>query len=242
MKYLLPITWIIILAGCQPTDKPTGIPTPTAAQIPATDQEIAAADSSFMVGKLSIHIFTTRLHNNQLVMSATAGGQVALLDTISAIALQKPAFPDINKDGFPDVLLNYRANNTTNFLYIFDVASKKFKGIDGYINFPDAIQLKENPKYYFSYYPNGCSDMNWVSDLFTIENFKAIRVAHMYGKGCDFNVLENPKFIGLYKTDPNNRQTEVLLEKLPYGKSIPGNEDKRPFIEKYWNRNYHKFE
>lgn len=242
MKFLLPVIWILTLSGCWSADQPTGIFTPATGNFPHPGQETDTVDSSFIVGKLSIHIFTSRLDNNLLVLSATAAGQAALLDTISSIALQKPEFPDFNNDGFPDILLKYRANNTTNFLYLFDAASKKFKNIDGYINFPDAIQLKENPKFYFSYYPDGCHDLNWVSDLFFIENFKPVRVAHMYGKGCDFNVLENPQFIGLYKIDLNNGQTEIMLEKFPYMKFIPENGDKWPFIEKYWNRNYRKFE
>lgn len=233
---------MLTLAGCLPADKPTAVATPPTTQIPSRAPEIAAIDSSFMVGHLAIRIFTQSLDTNFLVLSATAVGQVALLDTISTVALQKPTFTDFNKDGFPDILLSYMGNTTSNFLYLFDGASKKFRNIDGFINFPNAIQLKENPEYYFSYYPNGCNDLNWVSDLFTIENFIPVRIAHMYGKGCDFNVLENPQFIGLYKFDPNNSQTEVLLEKLPYGKFIPENGDKWPFIEKYWNRNYRKFE
>lgn len=64
----------------------------------------------------------------------------------------------------------------------------------------------------------------------------------MYGKGCNFNVLENPQFIGLYKMAEGNDQAEVLIEKLPYGKFITENGDKWQFIEKYWNRNYRKFE
>lgn len=242
MKYLLPVIWILTLSGCRWADQATGISSSGTGNFPLPGQEIAPTDSSFMVGKLAIHIFTKKLENNLLALSATAGGQVALLDTISAIALQTPEFPDFNKDSFPDILLKYSGNTTINFLFLFDAASKKFKNIDGFINFPDAIQVKENPKYYFSYYPDGCSDLNWASDLFFIENFKPVKVAHMYGKGCDFNVLENPQFIGLYKIDLNNGQTEVLLEKLPYGKSIPENGDKWSFIEKYWNSNYRKFE
>jgi len=242
MKYLLSVFWILVLSGCRSADHSTAISPPVTGNFPSVDQEIDSVDSSFLVGKLAIHLVTTRLNNNLLVLSATAGGQAALLDTISAIALQPPEFPDFNKDGFPDILLHYRSSNTTNFLYLFDAASKTFKAIDGFINFPDAIQLKENPVYYFSYYPDGCSDLNWVSDLFLIENFNTIRVAHMYGKGCDFNVLENPQFLGLYKIDKNNGQTEVLVEKLPYRKFIPENRDKLPFIGKYWNSNYRKFE
>ncbi len=242
MKYLLSITWVLVLAGCQSADKPTAVSTPLAAKTPPPGLEIAAVDSTLMVGKLAIRIFTSIVDSNHLVLSAKTGGQALLLDTISAVALQKAEFPDFNKDGFTDILLNYGGNNTTNFLYLFDPALKKFRSIDGYINFPDAIQLNENPKYYFSYYPDGCRDLNWVSDLFIIENFKPVRLAHMYGKGCNFNVLENPQFIGLYKMAEGNDQAEVLIEKLPYGKFITENGDKWQFIEKYWNRNYRKFE
>lgn len=84
--------------------------------------------------------------------------------------------------------------------------------------------------------------MNWVSDLFKIENFKAIQLGHIRGQGCDFEVKENPQVIEIYKVSDNNEEKSKLLKKLPYLKFIPDFGDKWNFIEEYWNRNYKKFD
>src|SRR5207253_1429170 len=100
-------------------------------------------------------------------------------------------FPDFNGDGNLDIMLVYGGNNFSYFLYLFDSVTNNFKGVEHFGYFPHAIQLKTDPKYYYSYHRAGCADMNWVSDLFKIESFKAIQLGHIHGQGCEFEVKEN---------------------------------------------------
>jgi len=116
-----------------------------------------------------------------------------------------------------------------------------FVKIKNYSKFPDAIQIKANPNYYYSYHRAGCADMNWVSDLFKIENFKIIQLGYIYGQGCDSEDNENPPVIEIYKMENNDEEEGKLIESLLYAKHIPNFADKWDFIEKYWNGNYGKF-
>ncbi|MBZ5855509.1 hypothetical protein [Flavihumibacter profundi] len=247
MKFtFLLTTAILLLAGCQrnPKQYPTTRPTETLsiADIKLHDSiEGLSLDTIFTSGKQTLHIQAKPINNNLVCLTATTGTFPALNDTVSGIGLANPEFPDFNKDGHPDILLTYTGKNNTYFLYLFDPKTNKLISVDGFINYPNAIQLKSNPLYYYSYQSEGCSDLNWGSDLFRITNFRTCKIGHMYGKGCDFNVLENPQLIGIYKTNGNNEQTETIIEKLPYRKFIPHKEDKWDFLEKYWNNNYHKF-
>ena len=146
-----------------------------------------------------------------------------------------------NKDENIDILLTYIGNNSSYELYLFDKSENQYKFLEGYDRFSEAIQLKTNPKYYYSYQRAGCADMNWVSDLFYIDNFKTVCVGHIYGQGCDFEVKENPQIIEIYKVFEENEKNKKEIEKLPYLKNIPDFGDKWNFIEKYWNKNYGKF-
>ena len=146
-------------------------------------------------------------------------------------------FPDINKDGNNDLLLPYIGNNFTFFLYLFDGVNNCFKKLEGFERFPEAVQLKSHSELYYSYHRAGCADLDWVSDLFRIENFKTIHIGHIYGMSCE----DRPQVIEIYKVKDKNEQNETLVDKLSYLKNIPNFEDKWEFIETYWNKNYAKF-
>jgi hypothetical protein len=162
-------------------------------------------------------------------------------DTLQSDGLGGFEFTDFNKGRNSDILFNYRGNISTYDLYLFDNKTNEFKNLEGFGRFPEAIQLKTNPKYYYSYHRAGCADMNWVSDLFYIDNFKTIQIGHIYGQGCDYEVKENPQVIEIYKVLGNNEENKKTIKNLPYIKNISENGDKWDFIEKYWNNNYGKF-
>lgn len=110
------------------------------------------------------------------------------------------------------------------------------------MKYPDAVRLKADSSYYYSYHRAGCADMNWASDLFKITNFKIVQVGHMYGKGCNFEVRQNPQVVEVYKVINNDEGKGKLVEKLPYLTNIPRFGDKWDFIKNYWNKNYQKFD
>jgi len=198
-------------------------------------------DTTLVNSKKSFKLKTKAISNDLLLLTATSGTSITLIDTIESGGLAYIKYPDLNKDGNTDILMDYYGNNSNYSLYLFDPATYKFRKIESYSDFPDAIQLKSNPKYYYTYYRAGCADYNWVSDLFIIQNFKIIQLGHINGIGCEFNVEENPQVIEIYKVIKNERENKKLVEKLDYLKFISNFEDKWVFIEKYWNKNYTNF-
>lgn len=199
-------------------------------------------DTTFSSNKHNLKVSTKSIDGNFVLLTSKYDSFLALRDTIDGGGLADVEFPDFNKDGYMDILLTYIGNNPTYFLYLFDSITKTFKNIKGYMKYPDAIQLKANSKYYYSYHRAGCADMDWISDLFKIVNFKIIHVGHIYGQGCDFEVKENPQIIEIFKVINNDDNNSKLISKLPYLKYIPHFGDKWDFIEKYWNKNYQRFD
>ena len=204
---------------------------------------------SILIIKGKPYLVSTRDINKDFVLLTTTSGSLSALrdtipieDTIGSTEFSNLEFRDLNNDGYRDIMLTYRGNNATYFLYLFDPPTNKFKKIEGFEKYPAAVQLKSNPKLYYSYHRAGCADWNWVSDLFTIKNYKAIQLGHIYGQGCDADVKEEPQEIRIYKVPNNNEDKEKLVEKWPYSKAVESFGDKWDFIEGYWNKNYGKFE
>jgi hypothetical protein len=204
--------------------------------------QVHKTDTSFIINKQTVRIQTKDMNKDQVSLTIFRNSKIIKTDTLDAGGLSDLKFPDFDRDGNKDIILTYMGNNFTYYLYLFDKTNNIFKIVDGFERFPEAIQLKTNPKYYYSYHRAGCADMNWVSDLFYIDNFRSIHIGHIYGKGCDFEVKENPQVIEIYKITDNREENGKLIEKLPYLKSISDFGDKCKFIEKYWNKNYEKFD
>jgi hypothetical protein len=199
-------------------------------------------DTTLVNNRMSFEIKTKAINSDFLLLTSTTKNQTFLIDTIEGADLAYIQYPDFNSDGNADILMDYSGNNSTFFLYLFDPATNKFIEIEGYMNYPQAVQLKTNPNYYYSYHRAGCSDMNWVSDLIRFKDFKIIHLGHIYGQGCEDEENENSQIIEIYKLIDNDENNEKLIEKLPYLKFIPKFSYKWTFIEEYWNKHYAKFE
>lgn len=199
-------------------------------------------DTTLVISGHSFRILNTDINNEYISMTVYRDSKQITIDTLESGGLANIEFPDFNKDQNPDIMVSYFGNNPTYYLFLFDPKNQRFRNIEGYLNYPDAIQLKNNPDLYYSYHRAGCADMNWISDLFKIVDFKTVQLGYIYGQGCDFEVTENPQIIEIYKVIDNNESNGKLIEKLPYLKFIPNFSDKWIFIEKYWNENCKKFE
>lgn len=199
-------------------------------------------DTAFINNQQKIIVNTKEIKEDYVLLTVFCNSKKILSDTLDKSGLMNIQYIDFNRDKSRDILLTYIGNNPTYFLYLFDNKTNTFRNVKGFDRFPDAIQLKANSKYYYSYHRAGCADLNWVSDLFQIVNFKTIQVGHIYGKGCDFEIKQNPQVIEIYKIDNNDEKNEKLIAKLSYLRYIQNFEDKWDFIEKYWNKNYLKFQ
>lgn len=198
-------------------------------------------DTTFAVNKQTFKFVINDINEDEVTMTFIRNSKNIKTDTLQSAGLGGFEFTDFNKDGNPDISFYYIGNNSSYDLYLFDNKTNEFKSLEGFDRFSESIQLETNPKYYYSYRRAGCADMDWVSDLFYIDNFKTIQIGHIYGQGCDFEVKENPQVIEIYKVLVNNEENKELIKKLHYKKNIPNFGDKWKFIEKYWNNNYGKF-
>ncbi len=145
-------------------------------------------------------------------------------------------FKDFNKDGYLDIYLDKGSNMPEWFdLFLYVPSIKRFRQIDGFNKFPDP-QLINSTKYFYSYHRNGCADAYWVSDLFYIKDYKAIKLGSIYGQGCDKKDSEYGVYI--YKV-ANEKKT--LLKIFPIEIIDKYKENKWGFIKEYWKKNYRKF-
>jgi len=199
------------------------------------------SDTTFVINMQTFRFQTKEVNADQVMLTIFRKSEIIEMDTLDADGLSNLKFPDFDNDGNKDIMLTYLGNNFTYYLYLFDKSNNEFKFVDGFDRFPEAMRLKTNPKYYYSYHRAGCADMNWVSDLFYIDKFKSMHIGHIYGQGCDFEIKENPQVIEIYKITDDKGENKKLIEELPYLKNIPDFGDKWDYIEKYWNANYGKF-
>ncbi len=215
--------------GCPPTESPV--------------VHSHVFDTTLVNQGLAIQMQVRDINDSLLLLSARHGDRTALADTIDSRGLLYIEYPDFDSDGNADILIDYIGNNSTYFLYLYDPASVRFRSIEGYVRFPDAVQLQAAPECYYSYHRAGCADMDWVSDLFKIVDFKIIHLGHIYGKGCSFDDETSSPVIEISKVESHNGdRISVLLEELPYRQYIPEHGDKWDFIRDYWNKNYSGFE
>ena len=198
-------------------------------------------DTTLVNNQKIFSIKTEPINDKLSLLTATSGSDRTIIDTIDNQELGYIEYPDFNKDGNADILVDYRANNITQYLYLFDPVTNRFRKIPGSEDFPQAIQLTSNPKYYYSYHRAGCADANWVSDLFTIRDFRIIQLGHIDGDGCAADSENESQVIKIYQISDNNEDHRKLIKSLPYLKYIPEFGYKWVFIEKYWNKNYAKF-
>jgi hypothetical protein len=198
-------------------------------------------DTTLVINKRQINIATIDSDDDFIRLVATNKGKIIFEDKLYKNGLANAEVMDFNQDQNPDIQLTYLGNNPTYFLYIYNSIENKFVNIKGFDKYPQPIKLKKDSNIYYSYHRAGCADMNWVSDLFKIENYEVIHLGHIYGQGCDYEVKRNPQQIQIYKVLANNSEKKTLFHTLPYKKVEAYKEDKWGFIDDYWNKNYSKF-
>lgn len=247
-KILLIILTLNIITSCgqgqnnRKSLKEIGVDIKTSPSNDIKNQQRHYFDTTFVVNKQTFKFVMNDINEDEITITFIKNSKKIKTDTLQSVGLGGFEFTDFNKDGNSDIMFTYIGNNSSYEFYLFDNKSNDFKILEGFDRFAEAIQLKNNSKYYYSYQRAGCADMNWISDLFYIDNFKTIQVGHIYGQGCDFEIKENPQVISIYKVLENNEENKKLIKKLPYIKNIPKFDDKWNFIEEYWNNNYEKFD
>ena len=142
-------------------------------------------------------------------------------------------FLDFNNDGMSDIIFEYMSNIPDVLdLAIFDNTKSSFELVEDFNSFPSPKKI-DTTGYYYSYIRSGCADSNWNSDLFIIQNDKAIRKGNISGIGC-----EGTGKTGIFISKVSGKEIKLIKEIL----RDPGYyDDKFEFIKNYWNRNYSNF-
>ncbi len=183
-------------------------------------------------------IVTNEVTEDTILLTVKKNSKIILLKKLDSSDINSIEFLDFNKDKRTDIIISHIGNVMTYSLFLFDKLKSNLKEVRGFEQFPDAVQLKTNSRYYYSYHRAGCADDDWASDLFKIEAFNTIWVAHISGNGCD--EIESERTIEVYKVKNDNIENNAL-QTFKMGKVIKKLEDKWDFIKKYWNKNYAKF-
>lgn len=240
MKQLLLSLQFLIFVSCQFSSKET------------TEKSIKPVDTSVESKSHNTseipEMDTITLNNQKLIRLQESDRFYALL-SLQGDTIVKPHFDnayfsikflDIDEDGHQDIRVftfgntpneceNYlynKANSTYHFIENCDLAITKVKGSD----------------FYYSYNRAGCSDLNWESHLCRIENYKLVTYGYIYGQGCDYDIVKYPQVIEIFKVDKSDINHKKQIEKLAYKSYIKKFEEKWDFIEKYWKKNYSKFD
>lgn len=211
----------------------------------STLSQLHQFDTLLTINNQRFQIHTKNISEDEVTLTVLCESECVMVDTISPYGFSNIEFPDFNGDGNADIMLSYSGNITSYNLYLFDEQNSTFKPVEGFSDYPEAVRLNSNPSYYYSYHRAGCADMNWVSDLFYIESYKTVHVAHLYTQGCDYEDEgekdERHGKISVYKVNNGSKDRQKLVERLPV-EAIHKYNNKWDFIEKYWNASYKKYE
>lgn len=238
MKTRLNIIFLIILTACnsKSPDKTIGNKTADSSTIETKPQR---------QDKVDIHIDTLQINNQQFIQTLKDNKFNSLLsmkgDTIvkSEDYYFEAKYLDIDEDGYKDIRV-FAFSNTPNQCdnYLFDNTTNTFKYIE---NCDLDIKKLNGTDFYYSYNRTGCADLNWESHLSKIENNKLVDYGYINGRGCDFEIKDNPQVIEIYKVINSDKDEKKLIKSLPYVKHIPKPDDKLTFIENYWKQNFKMF-
>jgi hypothetical protein len=190
-------------------------------------------DSTFVVDKIAFKVLACRTDTKNFAQIIKPRKDTITINDVNGnIEIIK-----FDSDQFPDIVFSYLGSNYTESLFLYDKATKAYKMVEGFEGVSDAKRLRTNPRYYYSYHRAGCADMNWVSNLFYIQNFKIYQIGKIYGQGCE---SENSKrLIEISKVVTLNKV--FITETLPIDTIDTYEDYKWGFIENYWNKNFGKF-
>jgi hypothetical protein len=145
-------------------------------------------------------------------------------------------FVDFDNDGMKDILFNYNSNIPINDLLLYDINNKGFTPVEDFSKYPEPIKIK-GTKYFYSYHKSGCADMIWDSDLFFIQNFRAVPLGYISGDGC---IDEEEKGgIYIYKIKGDKK---TLFKTFDIETINKFTDNKWGFIKDFWTNNYMDFE
>lgn len=137
---------------------------------------------------------------------------------------------DFDHNGVPDIRFYYLSNvGDESDLIRFDRNLQAFTAVENFRDFYAPTKI-EGVNLWYSYHKSGCADADWGSELFKLDNNKAILVGDIVGVGCPAG---GESGIFIY----NSRQE--LVKKIPRDSGYYAG--KFEFINDYWTSNHQLF-
>ncbi len=164
-----------------------------------------------------------------------------LLDNNNRILVFQPGdyfsweLKDFDGDGNKDLFLDKGGNTPERCDLLVFISANRYRKIEGFDFFPAPIRIK-GTKLFYSYHKSGCADMNWDSDLFYIENFKAVRIGNIAGRECENSGIKDGVYINKVRGE-----IKIHVKTQPVGTLAKYKNYKWGFIEAYWTKNYKQF-
>lgn len=107
---------------------------------------------------------------------------------------------DFNLDGFLDVITYHPSNNYLCNLLIYNPNREKFEFIENFYKYSYSQNLNSS-KFYYSYSGAGCAQNDWLSYLYSIENYKISVLGLIEGFGC---LPNDTNGVYIYKISQND--------------------------------------
>lgn len=194
---------------------------------------VITLDTAFAINGKT-YAFKTKQFNAEYGLLLVSNGAKQLVgDTIQMNAIYSYTFPDINHDGYADVLISYYSNYPREELYLFDAKTNSFFNY-GQWEYPYSKLKRSNPKLFTSTYKTGCAGDSWESHLFKFNGLATIELGYMYIDLCD----TTNSFIKIYKSEPDNRKG-TLLDSMQAPQQV--RKLSWEWSEMYWNKSWPKF-
>ena len=179
--------------------------------------------TNFSEGKLRYTLY----QNNEIAFILNSNNDTVFKneESIDIIKIE-----DINKDDFPDIVVSYISNYEAYDIGLYDADTRSFRVIRNFDSPPQKIPHSE---FYYTYGSDGCSDLNWHSELFTLQNLAISMKGRIIGRGCGG---EKQNEILIFKTHLTNEKLIKYIDR-----EAGYYNDKFDFIDKYWTENYRTF-
>ncbi len=139
---------------------------------------------------------------------------------------------DFNLDGFLDVITYHPSNTYLCNLLIYNPNRDKFEFIENFYKYSYSQNLNSS-KFYYSYSGAGCAQNNWLSYLYSIENYKISVLGLIEGFGC---LPNDTNGVYIYKIS----QTDTILIQYIKDENALG-QKKIDFLDNYWKNNHERF-
>ena len=99
-------------------------------------------------------------------------------------ALPEVSFPDIDRDGVSEVLVQQQMFRTIYDLYSFDVTTQAMTHLGKY---PYLFSTLDTPGFFYEYRPSGCADAAWKTSLYELREGDVHLLAVFQNMSCKKN-------------------------------------------------------